>query len=320
MSAVLVFAQESEQYLRLMKTLKSSSRAPERLRDMIAPQVTQGLGCSSTLRITQACSDIAVQPLGKPIKASTHVGFNEPGVGLLALRYDLGSLPPVRSATAFVLLATVVGNIRRSSGRCTARPSKPFVGTFAHPAAEPSFQSRAVGVGHDPDAIPPVRCANGGSGYAMPLRIIPERREAPEHRFQSARSKGTDVFGDDVARAEFADEPVELKPETRARPFEARAFTGEADVLAGEAAANDVDWSNAVLFKSCCIECPHVVIDWNVAPVFAKNRLGVGFSLAKSGGFDARPLETQREPADAREQVKASHRFAPIALIILSAD
>lgn len=30
----------------------------------------------------------------------------------------------------------------------TAFPSSPFVGTFAQLAAVPSFQSRAVGVGH----------------------------------------------------------------------------------------------------------------------------------------------------------------------------
>jgi hypothetical protein len=66
----------------------------------------------------------------------------------------------------------------------------------------------AVGVGSDdPDPVASVRSANGGSGYTVPLSIIPERREFPENRFQSARAKGGDVFEEDPARADFANEP-----------------------------------------------------------------------------------------------------------------
>lgn len=53
-----------------------------------------------------------------------------------------------------------------------------------------SFHSRAAGVGNNPDAIPSVWGTKGGSGETMPLRIIPERREFPEHLVQSARAKG----------------------------------------------------------------------------------------------------------------------------------
>jgi hypothetical protein len=39
--------------------------------------------------------------------------------------------------------------------------------------------SDAFGVGNNPDAIPLVRGAKGGSGYTVPLRIVPERSEPP---------------------------------------------------------------------------------------------------------------------------------------------
>ena len=120
----------------------------------------------------------------------------------------------------------------------------------------------------------------------MPLRIIPERREAPEHRVQSARAKGSDVFGDDVARAEFADEPRELKPESRTRPFEAGAFTGEADILTGEAAANNVGSSDASARESIRAELAHVAEHRNSGPMLIENRRCVGVLLTECDGAE----------------------------------
>jgi hypothetical protein len=54
--------------------------------------------------------------------------------------------------------------------------------------------SDAVGVGtlcvglavsNNPDAVPPVRRSNGGSWYAVPFRIIPERGQRPENAVKS---------------------------------------------------------------------------------------------------------------------------------------
>jgi hypothetical protein len=39
----------------------------------------------------------------------------------------------------------------------------------------------AVGVGNDPDAVPPVRGTNGRSWNNVPLRVIPERGQRPEN-------------------------------------------------------------------------------------------------------------------------------------------
>jgi hypothetical protein len=76
--------------------------------------------------------------------------------------------------------------------------------------------SWTVGVGHDPDAVPAVRSANGGSGNTVPFRVIPDLSERPEHAVQSARAKGRDVLGNDPPRPDFRDDPVHLEPEAGA--------------------------------------------------------------------------------------------------------
>jgi hypothetical protein len=65
---------------------------------------------------------------------STHVGFSAPPVTLASR--------PETSFVSFGLDPPGVGQ------RWTSRPSKLFVGTLAQLCAEPSFQSRLVGVGH----------------------------------------------------------------------------------------------------------------------------------------------------------------------------
>jgi hypothetical protein len=45
----------------------------------------------------------------------------------------------------------------------------------------PSFATPASGVGHDVDPVTEVRGTDGGSRYAVPLRVIPERGQVPEY-------------------------------------------------------------------------------------------------------------------------------------------
>jgi hypothetical protein len=75
----------------------------------------------------------------------------------------------------------------------------------------------------------------------MPFRIIPERSERPEHLIQSTSAKGADIFDEDVARPERGDRFGVLEPESATFASESGAFSGEADVLAGEPPAQQVD-------------------------------------------------------------------------------
>lgn len=100
--------------------------------------------------------------------------------------------------------------------------------------------SEASGVGNNPDAIPPVRRAKGVKRQTVPFRIIPERIKCPEHCFQSARAKDGGVFDDDKSGEAFSNEAGHLSPETTFCSVEAGHSPGEADVLTGEAANDNV--------------------------------------------------------------------------------
>jgi hypothetical protein len=67
-----------------------------------------------------------------------------------------------------------------------------------HPSTEPWL------IGNDPDSVPAVRRTNGGSWYAVPFRIKPERGQVSENSLNSPSKQSCDVLHDDVARSYFA--------------------------------------------------------------------------------------------------------------------
>ncbi len=134
---------------------------------------------------------------------STHVGFSEPPT--CVHRFSPPSLPefpgpPIPSACVGVAH--------------TARPSRPFTGTFGLywpslwsrpvgvgqrrltsdasvpviPIAKPlCSESMTRGVGHDPDPVSEVRGTDGGCRNAVPPRVIPEGGQGPENVSHPAR-------------------------------------------------------------------------------------------------------------------------------------
>ena len=112
----------------------------------------------------------------------------------------------------------------------------------------------------------------------MPFRIIPERSERPEHLIQSARTKGADIFDEDVARLEDFDRFGVLEPESAALASESGAFSGEADVLARESSAQEVNRLNRVP-----IDFTDIAITGDGWPVFGEDSLtvGVNFNLPR---------------------------------------
>jgi hypothetical protein len=98
-----------------------------------------------------------------------------------------------------------------------------------------------LGVGNDPDPVSSVRGANGRSRYAVPLRVIPARGQVSEYALHSSSKESWDVLHDDVPGSKLANESGVLAPKTRAFPVESCALAGVGEVLAGEAAGEDVD-------------------------------------------------------------------------------
>ena len=161
---------------------------------------------------------------------STHVGFN---------------VPPTTSDS---------GRAFRSMVACDAFPDRQSrevgVGQYFAAAGSPDRISFAIsplfcpsfarGVGHNPDAIPAVKCTNGGSRYAVPLRIVPERGQVSENVSRPPSKQSCDVFHDDVAGSYFANEPGIFAPKAGSFACDPNALSGNADVLTGEAAAYDI--------------------------------------------------------------------------------
>ena len=84
--------------------------------------------------------------------------------------------------------------VSRLGNLCFARLS------FKTAATDEQFRS----VGNNPDAIPSVRGTNGGSWYAVPFRIKPERGQVSENSAKSPAKQRCDVLHDDVAGLYFA--------------------------------------------------------------------------------------------------------------------
>ena len=165
--------------------------------------------------------------------------------------------------------------------------------------------SLVVTVGNNPHSIPSVRSADGGSGYTVPFRIIPDRSEPAEADVQSSRSKGSDVFGDEVARARFLDDPEHFKPESGPLTVEPGTFAGDADILARETAAHDVNARNTDGSKSVGADLSDVIENRNVGPVATENPPGVIVSFTECNGSEtAGSLKPKAESSDAGKQVK----------------
>jgi len=90
-----------------------------------------------------------------------------------------------------------------------------------------------------------VRCAHVGCAETVPRRIIPERGQVTEHLGEvppAARgSESRDVLHEHEPRSNESNDPSILAPERRTGPAEPRSLSGEAEILAGEPAADDVD-------------------------------------------------------------------------------
>jgi hypothetical protein len=131
----------------------------------------------------------------------------------------------------------------------------------------------------------------------VPFRIVPERSEAPEDFVQSASAKGSDVFDDDVARADFFDEAVVFVPESTSFAGESCAVPCDANVLARESPADDVD---CVMDIFRC-KGLNVIKNRHVRPVFFEYLSAYGIDFAERNGLHSCALKAERKAAYARK-------------------
>src|SRR4029077_15238386 len=109
-----------------------------------------------------------------------------------------------------------------------------------------SFQSRAAGVGNDPEPLSFVRSANGGCRNNEPRSIKPGPIKAAQDFNHPAIDQGGDVLDDDPTGLELVDDAELLEPKSRLGSCEACSSANEANVLTREAATNKIDASDRV--------------------------------------------------------------------------
>lgn len=215
-----------------------------------------------------------VSKFGKRFSAQADCGVivaaiaeHERGVGQrIGCVKSLGERPPERIAIAFVLLAS--------------------------------------GVGNNPDAVASVRGANGGSWYAMPLSIIPERGQGSENLCKPSTKQSCDVLQDNEAWSQFANQAGDLKEKTGARTIKAGSPSCVADVLAREPAADDVN-GNSIGSKPLCGEGSDVIVTGDLGPMLRQHTAGEGFDFAEGDRLEsARPLKAEGEAANTAEKVE----------------
>jgi len=86
-----------------------------------------------------------------------------------------------------------------------------------------------------------VRRTNGGSRYAVPLSIEPDRGQLSEYGTHSSSKDRCDVFQDDCPGLEQSSQANDFKEQATPVACEPCPFSGNGNVLTGEATCDDVN-------------------------------------------------------------------------------
>jgi hypothetical protein len=155
-----------------------------------------------------------------------------------------------------------------------------------------------------------VGCPELSSRQARPLRVIPCFGQVAENSSDRASvpslappgEEGRDVLHDDVAGSKLANDPGELGPKTRAGAVDPGSSAGAAEVLAGEAAADEIDG-----VELTGADLAHVLESDGVREVPGEDCPAVGVLLDLPGDLHPRPLEAELESPDAGKEAANIH-------------
>jgi hypothetical protein len=140
----------------------------------------------------------------------------------------------------------------------------------------------------------------------VPFRVIPERRYLPENLIQSARAKDADVFDDGPRWPTLLDEPAVLAPEAGTFPGKPCTWSSKADVLAGEASSDNVNWPNVE-----GVEFAHVLEAVDTGPVLSQDSSAIRLDLAEGDGAESPgAFKPEAESADAGKEVEDTEHYA----------
>lgn len=101
-----------------------------------------------------------------------------------------------------------------------------------------------VGVGKSPDdphSVASVRRTDVPSAQHTPSDIIPQAGKPFDDDVHASGAQIRTVLGEDIRRPYLANDSEHFEPESAAAACKSRTLTGTANVLAGEASADDID-------------------------------------------------------------------------------
>jgi hypothetical protein len=158
-----------------------------------------------------------------------------------------------------------------------------------------AFVLLASGVGNKPESFAAVGCPNVGSSQHCPAAVIPERGQITEDSSKSPSNEGWAVLHEHEAGSNLANDPRHVLPHAAALSVNACALSGNADVLAREAARNHVNKATPV----SSVKGPNVI----------PNREGREKAVILSGGKNARGVGLPFDGAHSSpsEQVAAEY-------------
>lgn len=157
----------------------------------------------------------------------------------------------------------------------------------------------AVRAGKYPDAIPLMVGTKGACRNAFPLRIVPDRGQVSENTVHPETKQAWGVLHEREERSKLANESGVFAPKPRAFTLKASAFARGGDVLAREAAADDVN-GNSVCPEPIGSEVANVVIDGDLRPMAGKDSAAEWIHFAERNRAEsAGPLKPEREAPDA---------------------
>ena len=164
-------------------------------------------------------------------------------------------------------------------------------------------RSVAVGVGHNKDSVTEVRGTNGGSGYAVPLRVIPALGQVSENSAKPPPKQCWYVLHKHDSRSYHANEAVKLTPQSASASLDSDSLACNGDVLAREAACDEVDVGQGG-------NASHVSISGNIGPMLFEDSSAELIYLYLPCDRPSCPFEAQVHASHAGEE-GAEGRHSP---------
>jgi hypothetical protein len=139
---------------------------------------------------------------------------------------------------------------------------------------------------------------------------VARRCQAIEHRVCASSAESRDVLSEYPSGSQLLHDPQVLEPQSAALTVETRAFPCDRDVLAGEAARDEVDWFEVVL-----TDLSNVSVARHVGPMSGQNASCEVVDLNLPPRFPTRALEPEVNAADAgEERAERGHLMPPCNL------